>query len=85
MMITVYGNEDDPQIKNIISLCFRLGLDYEVRSTQIEANLVYLYDRGHTSVPQVFDNDVHIGSADDLVAYIELVTKMEGMKDANAG
>ena len=76
-MINIYGHYGDLFVDKVVNMCHRLGLEHEVKSVALEGNLEYLYNRGHMSTPQIFDDDVHIGSCNDLVEYIELVTHLE--------
>ena len=80
-MFRIYGPTDDLYVEKMASLCHRYGVEYEICSTEIEENLIYLYERGHYQVPQVFEDDQHIGSCDDLVEYISLVRKIEMRRD----
>lgn len=79
-VLRLYGSPEDLFLKKIENLCLRHDVDYEIRSTTIEANLIFLYERGHMEIPQVFDDDVHIGGCTDLVDYIELVREIETRK-----
>lgn len=81
-MYKIYGNHNAGDQDRITRLLTRKGLAYELCSVELEANMIYLYERGHMSIPQIFHsedpvangiNDIHVGSSvDDLLAFLEV-------------
>jgi len=84
-MIEIYGTADCSFVQKIINLCERNNLEYEYRSVSIEDNLVFLYERGISNLPQVFKDGDHIGGFEDLVSYIDVVVCIETERDKRNG
>lgn len=73
-MITVYGRPDCPYCDKAIELLEETGLDYTYIDIKEHLSALELMrTRGHASVPQVYNEDIHIGGYTDMEAWISRI------------
>ena len=71
-MIIVYGRKDCKHCDELVAILDETGLDYkyiDINETPSAKNVLII--RGLATVPQTFNQDIHIGGKTDTIAWIK--------------
>jgi hypothetical protein len=74
-VIRLYSFPEDVNLEHLQNYLIRRSVDWKFYTLEDPANVRFLYERGHTSAPQAFDDDgnevVHIGNYEAVQQYVE--------------
>lgn len=78
IMFKVYGYEACQYCKEAVRVLTEKGIDFRYVDVKLPENspeLAWLKSKGFTTVPQIYDHDVHVGGYDKLHAYLKTTHK----------
>ena len=77
-MIYVYGREGCKFCEDAVDILEETGLDYVYIDIMEKGTALELMRmRGHTTVPQIYNGDIHIGGFTDMKAWLKRITPQQ--------
>ena len=74
-MIYVYGTEGCEYCEKTVRVLEEIGLDYVyIDIRKVGTALELMRSRGHATVPQVYNGNIHIGGWTDTKAWLKRIT-----------